>query len=257
MSPKINSQSVRLWRTILVKKGSQLSFGPCKYGCRAYLSVAGGFDIPTIMNSKSTYLRAEIGGFNGRALQVGDQIASSTIPYLSRQIMDTLANKIGENSFIESEWSVSSDLIPYYKNPSSIRVMRGRQFELFSKESQNQFFSVSYEVTPQSDRMGYRLKGHTLALETPSELISEAVVYGSIQVPADGNPIVLMADRQTTGGYPKIAQIATVDLPKMAQLKPGDHVRFSEISHNDSQHLLLERERNLQKLKNGILLKLQ
>ncbi|AIE58997.1 biotin-dependent carboxyltransferase family protein [Bacillus methanolicus] len=255
LSPSVNGKPVRLWRSVFVKKGSLLQFGPCKIGCRAYLAVAGGFNVPTIMNSSSTYLRAEIGGFNGRALKAGDQLKFGSPSNLSTRIIKHLVKGLGNQQFVEMEWSVATDLIPIHRNNPAIRVMRGKQFHLFTKESQFNFFHKPFEVTTQSDRMGYRLKGPKLKLENAEEMISEAVNFGTIQVPSDGDPIVLLADRQTTGGYPKIAQIASVDLPLMAQAKPGDSINFTEISHDEAQHLLLERERKIQQFKQGIILK--
>ncbi|WP_272466534.1 biotin-dependent carboxyltransferase family protein [Terrihalobacillus insolitus] len=257
LSPSINGEPVRLWRPILVKEGSQLRFGQCISGCRAYLAIAGGIGVPNVMDSKSTYLRAGLGGFKGRALNVGDKLETKHINDVSARMIDELSKCSGDENFAETDWSVASDLFPSYEKIPSIRVMKGRQYHLFSKESQDTFFSQPFEITPQSDRMGYRLKGPSLSLEEASEMLSEAVNFGTIQVPSDGNPIVLLADRQTTGGYPKIGQIATVDLPLMAQLKPGDLVRFVEVSHEEAQHLYLEREMKIQQLKQGILLKLR
>ncbi|PLR75602.1 KipI antagonist [Bacillus sp. V3-13] len=255
LSPSINGIPVRLWRSICVKKGSKLSFGPAKAGSRAYLAVAGGIKVPEVMESKSTYLRAGIGGFQGRALKAGDSVDFNEPGDFSNTIHEYLGKLTVDRPFAEAEWSVASDLIPLHGKDPSIRVMRGRQFELFSKESKDKFFSEPFEVTLQSDRMGYRLKGPLLKLENPEEMISEAVSFGSIQVPSEGNPIVLLADRQTTGGYPKIGQIASVDLPVIAQAKLGDMIRFSEITHEEAQLLFLKREKKIKQLKNGIVLK--
>ncbi|CAH0344331.1 biotin-dependent carboxyltransferase family protein [Bacillus sp. CECT 9360] len=255
LSPTIDGKPVRLWRSVLVKKGSTLQFGKCRSGCRAYLAVAGGYVVQSIMQSKSTYLRAEIGGFNGRALQAGDQVSFNPPGELSTKVIQYLARNLSPHAFVQSEWSVASDLIPNNKNSPSIQVIKGRQFDLFTKESQNMLFENVFEITSQSDRMGYRLKGSILSLDKAEEMISEAVNFGTIQVPADGNPIVLLADRQTTGGYPKIGQIATVDLPLLAQGKPGDRIRFAELTHEDAELLYLEKEVQMQRLKTGIALK--
>jgi antagonist of KipI len=255
LSPTLNGESVRMWRTIFVKKGSELRFGPLKAGCRVNLAIAGGFSVPTVMGSKSTYLRAGIGGYNGRALKAGDNISVSPPSQLSSKIVLQMREQCKNQSFLEMEWSVASDFIPIQKEDRSIRVMKGRQFPLFTHKSQSGFFKKTFEVTTQSDRMGYRLKGEKLALEHPKEMLSEAVNFGTIQVPADGNPIILLADRQTTGGYPKMGQVASVDLPLLAQVKPGDQLRFSEVTHVVAEHLLLDREKKIQELKNGILLK--
>ncbi|WP_043929776.1 biotin-dependent carboxyltransferase family protein [Bacillus sp. EB01] len=255
LSPSINGLPVRTWRTIFVKGGSELRFGPAVTGTRVYLAVAGGITVPEVMNSKSTYLRAGIGGYQGRALQQGDVIRLTTPGDLSTAMMEYLEGQTGNKPFAEMDWSISSTLIPIHRKDMPIRVIKGKQFHLFDEESKRKIFSDRFEVSPQSDRMGYRLKGPQLRLEIPEELISEAVSFGSIQVPAEGNPIVLLADRQTTGGYPKIGQIATVDLPLIAQAKPGDYISFKHVTHKEAQLLFLEREENLKQLKNGILLK--
>ncbi|KQL54257.1 KipI antagonist [Heyndrickxia shackletonii] len=255
MSPHINGKPVPMWRTVYVKKGSELRFGTAKAGCRVNLAVAGGFSVPTVMGSKSTYLNAGIGGFNGRALKTGDHISVNQPSPLSSKIILQMKKQAGSRSFLEMEWSVASKFIPSFKTDQTIRVMKGRQYSLFTNQSQKDFFSKTFEVSTQSDRMGYRLKGETLALKEPKEMLSEAVSFGTIQVPSDGNPIILLADRQTTGGYPKIGQVATVDLPLLAQAKPGDRLRFSEIEHEVAEQLLMERERKIQELKKGILLK--
>src|SRR5699024_9628946 len=183
----------------------------------AYVAVAGGFSVPKIMVSTSTYLRAEIGGFHGRALKSGDQLSVGSYSDLSSSMYRDLSSQAAGGSFAEMPWSIAQDVIPNYQTPATIRVINGREFHLFTKESQENLLEKPLEITPQSDRMGYRLKGKTLSLEQAEEMLSAAVTYGTIQVPAEGDPIVLLADRQTTGGYPKIGQIASVDFPLIAQ----------------------------------------
>jgi len=251
-SPTINGKLLRAWRTVLVKKGSQLKFGKARTGCRAYLSVAGGFSIPTIMESQSTYLRAKIGGFHGRSLQKGDQIMFDSPSRLSLKMIHQLSKNLTDQPFDEMNWTITSDLIPNLKINPTIRVMKGLQYKLFTNKSQEAFFTKPFTVTTQSDRMGYRLQGPHLELEQANEMISEAVSFGTIQVPAEGNPIVLLADRQTTGGYPKIGQVATVDLSSIAQAKPGDRIHFSKITHEEAQLLFLELETKINQLKHGI-----
>ncbi|HHY74308.1 MAG TPA: biotin-dependent carboxyltransferase family protein [Bacillus bacterium] len=251
LSPTINDKAVRLWRTVLIKKGSELKFVKCKKGCRAYLAVAGGFSIPTVLKSKSTYLRAGFGGFKGSTLNMGDHLFFEKPSKLSTDMMAKLLER-NSNEFVEEKWSVSSQFISIYNEYIPIRVIKGRQYHLFTKESQQQFFKEKFEVTPQSDRMGYRLRGPSLTLKNREEMISEAVGLGTIQVPADGNPIILLADRQTIGGYPKIADVVTVDIPLLAQAKPKDFIQFIEISHEEAQLLYIERERLLLQIKHGI-----
>lgn len=257
LSPSVDGKPVKLWRSVLVKAGSKLKFGGCKTGCRAYLAVAGGFDLPEVMDSKSTYIRAGIGGFNGKPLQADDELTLREPSEFAAQITEVLAAELDGQKFAEMQWTIASEFTSTAASKPKVRVMKGRQYDWFTQESQMKLFTESFEVTSQSDRMGYRLKGPELQLEKEQEMLSEAVNFGTIQVPSEGNPIVLLADRQTTGGYPKIGQIATVDLPIMAQLKPGDKVQFTEVSHEVAQQLYLDREKQIHQLKQGISLKIK
>ncbi|ANU09139.1 allophanate hydrolase subunit 2 [Planococcus antarcticus DSM 14505] len=244
LSPKVDGDVVRTWRMLKVTKGSTLTFGKPRVGARCYLAIAGGIDVPKVMGSRSTYLRAGIGGFQGRSLEKGDELAVGQVTKQQQALQQKIEN--------EFDW-----LLPparYFEEPV-IRMMPGRQFDLFDRDSKKRIFSKAFTVSSNSDRMGYRLEGSKLSLETPAELISEAVAFGSVQVPADGNPIVLLADRQTTGGYPKIGQIISVDLPLISQLKQGQRLRFKEISLADAQQRLIEQEQSIQKIGAAIQLK--
>jgi antagonist of KipI len=252
LSPKLDGKPVPEWRPVWVRAGSQLTFGAPVAGCRAYLAVAGGFAVPEVLGSRSTFLRGGIGGHEGRALAAGDLLVIGTPSVAAVQRMEQLECFAGNEPFAATDWVVSSHLLPDYSKNPVLRVMRGAQFDAFDEASRAHFIGNSFRVTPQSDRMGYRLQGDSLKLVEPLEMISEAVTAGTIQVPSDGNPIVLLADRQTTGGYPKIGQIATVDLPLIAQVKPGDTVRFQEISLSQAQELYVQRERELELFKQGI-----
>lgn len=255
LSPSVEGTPVPMWKPIFLKKGSVLDFGPCRIGIRAYLAIAGGWDVPLVMNSRSTYLRAGIGGFEGRALKAGDELSAGARTLLGKEMMKRLSGQSAQAAFTAAEWGVAQEMVPNYTSAPVIRAIRGNQYDWFTQESQIAFYSQPYKVTPQSDRMGYRLEGPILELTEPMELISEAVAFGSIQVPAEGKPIVLLADRQTTGGYPKIAQIATIDLPLIAQTKPGDTILFTEISREEAEWLLLDRENQIRQLKTGIWVK--
>ncbi|MGP4060775.1 biotin-dependent carboxyltransferase family protein [Halobacillus sp. H74] len=251
LSPMIDGEHVNMWKLIYVRKGSELRFGQPKQGFRAYLAIAGGFDVPRVMNSASTYMRAAVGGFQGRMLEKGDEIPVYPDTDLSG-IFQSLSSKIRKDSFIEAPWFVAPEITSYTKTNEPIRIMRGREFELFDDASQNNFMKNTFKIDPKSDRMGYRLKGTTLSLKEKKEIVSEAVTFGTVQVPPEGNPIILLADRQTTGGYPKIGQVASVDLPRIAQMKPGENMTFRHISHAEAQHLYLKRENQLRQLKRGI-----
>jgi len=252
LSPTIDQTPIPNWKPILVKKGSLLKFGQVQKGCRAYLAVAGGFSIPAIMGSKSTYLRAHIGGFQGRPLRAGDQLLLDRPRENTLKVIKDLQKKTNNRPFIKMNWSISPECIPNFNVNPVVRIMKGCQYDLFTKNAKYQLFHEPFTITVQSDRMGYRLQGPVLALERPKEMTSEAVTFGTIQVPADGNPIILMADHQTTGGYPTIGQIATVDLPVVAQTKPGDFLQFKEITHEAAQKLFLKREYDLNQIKLGI-----
>ncbi|WP_298829660.1 biotin-dependent carboxyltransferase family protein [uncultured Planococcus sp.] len=245
LDPKVDGVAIKMWRMLTVAKGSTLTFGEPRIGARCYLAIAGGIDVPLMMGSRSTYLRAGIGGFQGRALEKGDLLAVG-------QMIPQQQKALQQNTENEFDWLVPP--VRYFDEPV-IRMMSGRQFDLFDADSKKRIFNEAFAVSSNSDRMGYRLEGPRLALETPAELISEAVAFGSIQVPADGNPIVLLADRQTTGGYPKIGQAASVDLPLISQLKPGQQLRFREISLADAQQRLVEQEQSIRELKAAIQLK--
>ncbi|SDE29928.1 biotin-dependent carboxyltransferase family protein [Sporomusa acidovorans] len=256
MAPAVNGAAVPLWRPVFVKQGSVLEFKGCKPGCRTYLAVAGGFAIPPVMGSKSTYLRAGIGGFHGRALQQGDILPlTSSLPEQAGRLVKQLAGKLQGKFFAATDWHAAKMHIPQSSAPIQVRVTCGSQYEQFTADSKTRFFNQPFQVAAQSDRMGYRLSGMVLELKEPSEMISEAVALGTVQVPPDGKPIILLADRQTAGGYPKIAQVAAVDIALIAQARPGDHIKFQEISHIAAEQLYLEREAYLQQLKQAIALR--
>jgi antagonist of KipI len=257
LSPSIGGNPVPLWRSILVKKGCTLKFGGCKSGARAYLAVAGGIDVPSVMKSRSTYLRAGIGGIDGRNLKEGDDLEARPLQEDSKGIMNYLIPYLGDNTYTEIDWSISSEFIAIHQSQKVIRVIKGPEYNFFSDKSRQAFFGDAFKVSPHSDRMGYRLQGPQLSPAQDIEMISEAVTFGTIQVPSDGNPIILLADRQTTGGYPRIGQVASVDLPLIAQTKPGEELSFTHITHEDAQSLMVNREKQLRHLKQGIALKLR
>lgn len=255
LNPTIDGVALPLWKSIFIKKNSELKLGAARKGCRAYLAISGGFDIIPVMKSRSTYLKAEIGGFKGRTLQAGDTIRVNERVGLSELLYRSLEKSSEHHLNEQIRWKVSVNFLPKLTTDYEIRIMRGRQYDLFNEKSQKRLVNEKYTVSSQSDRMGYRLTGHSLALKKEAELISEAVSFGSIQVPPDGNPIILAADRQTTGGYPKNGQIIAVDLSLIAQAKPGESFTFKEVSLEDAQNLYIERERSLKMLKSGITLK--
>lgn len=257
LTPMIDGDSVSMWKPLYIKKGSELRFGQPKKGFRTYLSIAGGFQVRKVMGSSSTYLRANMGGFDGRTLEKGDQLRFGHLDSQPQHLKEQLKTVDKALSFKEASWFVGPEFTNYTKNDQPIRVMPGREFDLFTEQSKEDFFNGPFQIDSKSDRMGYRLNGTALKLKNKKDIVSEAVTFGTIQVPPDGNPILLLADHQTTGGYPKIGQVASIDLPRIAQMRPGESVSFSPITHEEAQRLLLEKEKNLKQLQRGIETKLR
>jgi len=224
LAPLLNGYPLPMWEVIPVQKGDILSWRGMRNGCRAYLSVAGGIDVPVVLGSKSTYLRSRIGGLEGRALRTGDVLKS--VPVSSEKLEHLIGRK------------VPKELIPEYKGFEEIRVILGPQADHFPEESIATFLSSEYTITPESDRMGYRLEGPEIKHKGKADIISDGIPLGAVQVPGNCKPIVLMVDRQTTGGYTKIATVITPDISKLGQMKPGDKIRFREVSLAQGHQLL-------------------
>lgn len=242
----IDSKSVSLWRPLFVSKGSILKFKRPVAGCRAYVSIAGGINVPLVMGSKSTYLKAKMGGFAGRPLMTDDVIPTGK---LSEKQQLLLKNS---QSQLTASWYVDyTDLVTFSKE-QTIYYIEGTEYQKFTSESKHRFEESAYTITTQSDRMGYRMSGPHLELIEKFDLLSEATTFGTVQVPSGGQPIILMADRQTTGGYSKIAQIITVDLPSLAQMPPNGIVHFKKVTVEEAQLKLVQKERILEKLKKTI-----
>ena len=247
----IEGQRLPMWRPVWLKAGAELAVGAARTGCRTYLAVAGGFAVPRVLGGRGTYLAAGFGGFEGRALRAGDVLKVGPASLWARRLAAALA---GELPWRPARWEVGASARPRYAVAPTVRVIRGPQWDWFDGETQQRLLKERFTVTPHSDRMGLRLAGSVLNLDSPREMVSEGVVVGTVQVPPDGQPIVLLADGQTIGGYPKIAVVATNDLPLLAQLRPGDTIGFQEVSLAGAQELLLAAERLFATLKQGIAL---
>ncbi|HUS86845.1 MAG TPA: biotin-dependent carboxyltransferase family protein [Bacteroidales bacterium] len=208
-SPELNGVKIAEWTTIKAKKGDLLSFGNLRSGARAYLSISGGFRIEDKMGSKSTYLPSAIGGYNGRALKNGDIIP----------LFPTLPAKFKERK-------IPFDIIPRYFNNVSLSVLPGVDWNDFSDETKKSFFGTEYIVTSDSNRMGYRLDGPPVRSDVSNEVLSRAVHYGTIQIPGDGQPIIMGADCQTIGGYRQFVNVISAELNLLAQIMPGYRVSF-------------------------------
>lgn len=219
LTPQINGSGVDMWCGIRVKTGDVLSFGIVKSGCRSYVSIAGGVDVPVIMGSKSTYIRGHVGGFEGRPLKADDELKTGT-----------------QNQYkAYNPARLPEELIPIYNKEIVVRVVPGPQDDYFSEDGINTLFNSEYKVTNEADRMGYRLEGAKIAHKNGADIISDGITMGSVQVPGHGMPIIMMADRQTTGGYTKIATAIAPDLDLVGQLKPGDSIRFAKIDIKEAQ----------------------
>jgi antagonist of KipI len=199
-------------------------------GLRAYIALRGGFSLPFVMGSRSTFMRGGFGGLNGRALAAGDRLAfrlSDAAPASGAACPDRTAPAAALPSF-------NSELI--------LRVVPGHECGRFSEEGLRRFYGEAYALSPKSDRMGCRLEGPAIGHRSGADIVSSGVQTGTVQVPGDGQPIVLMADRQTTGGYTRIAQVIKADLPLLGQARPGARVRFIKASVDEAIEALKRRE---------------
>lgn len=219
MGPQVNGKPVEMNRPLLLKAGDSLSLGMVKSGCRTYIAFGGGIDVPVVMGSRSTNMKCSMGGYEGRALRAGDvlQIGAPAVSYEKIQ---------GRRVKAET-----------YPSLIEVRVIEGPQAEYFSEKGKAAFYGGVYTISDQSDRMGYRMEGEPVESIDGTDIISDGIAFGAIQVPADGKPIILLADRQTTGGYAKIAVVCSFDIPRLVQGKPGDRVRFTKISVEEAQRI--------------------
>lgn len=220
---------------IQMAAGSRLRLGAARSGYRGYLAIAGGIAVPPLLGSRSTHVRAVFGGLAGRPLRDGDCLpVPHSVPRLS------------------GRWRIDERILPAYSSAPVVRVVAGAERAEFGSE----FFTEEFKVSAQSDRMGLRLAGPEVVRTSNRELLSSAVAPGTIQVPPDGRPIVLLSDAQTIGGYPRIAHVIGVDLPLVAQLRPGDRIRFREVSLEEAHVLALAREHAIAMLREGLAQKL-
>ena len=235
LGPTLDGQPIPSYRAIQVQAGQVLRFSAPKTGCRAFISFAGGLDIPVVMNSRATYLKAKIGGVQGRKLEKGDVIGFR-FPKAELKNLNI--------RFITPEF------VPRAEYP--IRVVLGPQDDHFTQEGIDTFLGQVYTVSPEFDRMGCRLTGPVIQHKDGGDIISDGISFGAIQVPSAGTPILMLADRQTTGGYTKIANVISVDFRILAQLKAGDKVRFQQVSVQIAQSALLAQRAALRTLRSAV-----
>lgn len=223
----VNGDALDLSRPFVVPPGGRLRFGPRRAGARATLAVQGGLDMPAVFGSRATSVASGIGPFGGRALSPGDVLP-----------VGNAFGAVGENG----------RPLPLPNGGARVRVIRGPHDAMFTAEAMKRLLTERFIVTPHSNRMGYRLDGPSLAHSGGADILSDATAIGSLQVPGSGLPILLMADRQTTGGYPKIATVISADVPVAGQLAPGDWIEFAECTRVEAVAALRERESRLQGL---------
>jgi antagonist of KipI len=227
----VNQNPVRGWRAIRVNPGDVIRIPEARHGCRAYLAVTGGIDVLPMMGSRSTFVRANIGGVEGRGLIRGDILYR------------------GEGDLLPCPRELPVECIPTYGREITLRAIPGPQDDIF-RAGIDAFFGASYEVTQQADRMGCRLIGPPVRRDggSPESIVTEPTMPGNVQIPADGQPIILLVE-QTSGGYAKIATVITADLPKVAQTMPGNIVRFERLTLDIAHRLYREQREQLQQVR--------
>jgi antagonist of KipI len=218
LAPVLDGAPVATWSAFRVEAGDVLTCSPAKAGVRAYLAVHGGIDVPPVLGSRSTYLRAGVGGFAGRALRGGDRLpvgpATTALPTATRRL--------------------TPSQVPTYPSEVTLRVMLGPQDDRFTARGVAALLEGEYTVTAKNDRMGYRLEGPRIEHAAGADIVSDALCPGAVQVPGEGQPIVMAVDAQTAGGYAKIAAVIGPDLSRLAQARQGDRVRFARVSEREA-----------------------
>lgn len=229
---KINDQPIKLWQPVKISKGDIISFESLHRGTINYIGIQGGFECPLIMNSRSTYLTGQFGGQNGRILEKGDVLYKGVSP---------------NNEFIETSFPTGFNfVIP--SNPLEVRILITNSMNKFSRESLAQLWESTYSISPKSNRIGYRLNGPKIDHAGGADIISSGTEFGAIQIPGDGQPIILMADRGTTGGYSKIGSVITPDISKLAQAAPNNKINFRPVSLHEAHQISFKYERVMKSL---------
>ena len=231
MDARLNDNACPMYRSVAVRAGDQLRFGAVKTGCRTYIAFAGGLDVPLMMGSRATAIQNQIGGFQGRKLAKGDYIGIRT----TQKALKHYENR-------------SAPLPDSYAGERTVRVILGPQDHAFTETGLQTFLNSPYSVGKDFDRMGYRLDGPVIEHIEDGNIISDGMATGAIQVPTSGQPIIMMAERQTTGGYTKIATVISVDLPIVAQCKTGDVIHFRSVSLEEAHVLWRQQDSELRGL---------
>jgi antagonist of KipI len=236
-SQTVNDEIIPRWQPIVVRKNTVLHFPSLVQGSRCYISVHGGYCMEKWLGSYSTNMKAGVGGLHGRPLKKGDELhfKENTIYF---------AGLLKDNSDFEVlPWRVNTSKI--YRYPHEIGFIPGNEWNKLPSSSMEMFLENNFLIHPSSDRMGYQLKGPALGIDNHKELVSSAVSFGTVQLLPDGQLIILMADHQTTGGYPRVAHVVSAHLPKLAQLRPSDTIQFKLMDNAAAEELLIWQEKEL------------
>jgi antagonist of KipI len=237
-SAMLNDEPIPLWQPVVVRKNTVLHFTKLNWGARCYLGLHGGFCVDKWLNSSSTHLKAGMGGLNGRALKKGDEITpKESAIYFAGLLRE-------EKNMRVLPWRADTGKI--YDLPHEIFILTGNEWEQISQTSRTSFLENNFIIHPSSDRMGYQLKGSSLEYSNGMELLSSAISFGTIQLLPAGELVVLMADYQTAGAFPRIAHVVSAHLPKLAQLRPSDCMQFKIADNRTAEELLLSRQKELQ-----------
>jgi antagonist of KipI len=243
---RVGSAAVPPGHPFLLCDGEELTIDRPKVGCRGWLAISGGIDVPIVLGSRSTDLRGNFGGFEGRPLRDGAETPLGQNPERAKKLIGKLREEKIARWKPPHNWSSPAQREPV------LRFIRGAEWDRFNSSTLHALTNEAFIVSPDSDRMGVRFEAPELKRNDDVDLVSEAVAPGTIQVPPSGKPILLLGDCQTIGGYPKIAHVITVDLPIAAQLRARDQVRFREVSLADAHRLWLERERDVAQFQQGL-----
>ena len=235
LMPTLDGKPIPNYTAVKVEAGQVLKFTMPKTGCRAFIAFAGGLDIPEVMGSRSTYMKAKIGGVEGRKL-AKDDVIGFRAPKAELKNMNFR--------------SMASEFVP--RKEYTVRVVLGPQDDYFTDAGIQTFLSEVYSVTAEFDRMGCRLEGAVIQHKEGGDIISDGIAFGAIQVPSSGQPIIMLGDRQTTGGYTKIANVISADFRILAQLKQGDKVRFEQVSVKFAQDALLTQRAALKTIRSAL-----
>jgi antagonist of KipI len=237
-SATVDNEHIPAWQPLIVRKNTLMQFPHWQKGARVYLAVKGGFQSERWLGSNSTHLKVGAGGFSGRKLQKGD-----IIPFK--------ASECNAKSFLNEKDNLHvfpwrANITNTYRNPDVIFVVKGREWNWLPEEERSKFLNHEFHIRQSSDRMGYQLNGENLFIPNNTELISSPVNFGTVQLLPEGQMIILMADHQTTGGYPRIANVISAHLPKLAQRREGERIVFRLVDNDIAEKLFIAQEKELQ-----------